>query len=69
VYGHDVADTGTGGSSGVTGRSYGRDVAAYDSGGVAAAGFFVAHELDLRRFDHCVGRLHHGRKTPAFDHS
>jgi hypothetical protein len=69
MYGNHIGDAGTRGSSGVTGRSYGGDIAPYDCGYITATRFLVTDEFNLGSFDHSVGRFHHGRKTPAFNHS
>ena len=67
--GNNITDAGTRGSPGVTVSPYGCDVTPHDCSYIASARFLVINEFDLGCFDHCVGRLHHGRKTTAFDHS
>jgi hypothetical protein len=69
MYGNDISDTGTRGSSGITGCSYGCHVTPHHRSYITATCFFVTNEFDLGCFDHCIGRFHHGRKTPAFNHS
>jgi hypothetical protein len=69
MHSHHVANAGTRGTASVTRSSDCRDVAAHNRSRVPTACFLVTHEFDLRRFYHCVGRLNHGRKAPAFDHS
>jgi hypothetical protein len=69
MHGHYITDARAGSSAGITGRPDSSDVAPHHSGYVAATRFFVAYELHSGRLDHCVGRFHHRRKTPALDHS
>jgi hypothetical protein len=69
VHSDDVANSSPRCTPGVAGRSHGGNIAAHDSSRVAATRFLVTYELDLCCFDHCIGRFHHGRETPALDHS
>src|SRR3569623_1859217 len=50
-------------------RLHGRDVAADDSGDVAATGLLVADELDLRCLDHGGGGFDHTDEALHFDHT
>jgi hypothetical protein len=69
MHGNYVTDTGARGSSCVTGRPYGCDIAPHDCSYKTTTCLLVTNEFDLGRFDHCIGRFNHGRKTPAFNHS
>jgi hypothetical protein len=69
MYGNYVTNAGACSSSGITGRPDSRDIATHYGSCVTTTGLLVTDKLDLGRFEHCVGRLHHGRKTPALYHS
>jgi hypothetical protein len=69
MYRDYIAHARAGGLSRVAGCPDGSNVSAYDGRGETTARLLVTDEFHSRRLDHCVGRLHRRRETPALDHS
>jgi hypothetical protein len=55
--------------TGIGGGFHGRDITTHDSSNKTGADLFIAHELDVRSFDHSVGGIDHRHEALTLYHS